>query len=101
MITLNDYLYSGDTVPQSRPLPPASEVPPITTAAIASVSYPEPVDVTPDVTRADVITPARADKTPEIIYTEQITFLVLIPDTPAWENPHIPDCGMIFCRSHT
>jgi hypothetical protein len=47
------------TVPTIEPVPPVSEVPPMTTAAIACSSYPSPVPGWADARRAEIITPAR------------------------------------------
>ena len=52
--------------------------------------------VTPDVTRAEVITPASAAKTPDKMYTDAIILLMLIPETraafalPPTANTYLP-----------
>src|SRR5882757_3799339 len=51
-------------VPIIPPTPPLRLVPPITTAAIASSSYPVPPTGDPAITREDRIIPARPDKRP-------------------------------------
>ena len=55
------------TVPVIRPMPPESDAPPITAAAIASSSYIMPMPAWPDTARAEVTIPASPDSTPAIV----------------------------------
>src|SRR4051812_27098394 len=66
-------------VPPIVPRPPASDVPPTTTAAITSSSYCNPEFGTPAPSREANVNPATPARTPFNAYTIQITRCVLTP----------------------
>lgn len=70
-------------VPVILPSPPANDVPPITTAAIASNSKPVPAFGEADPILLAMITPAIDDANPEITYTSVFILVVFIPDNLA------------------
>ena len=71
------------TVPMTVPCPPAIGVPPISTALIASSSYPLPAYGSADIVKDVNSIPATAAQTPEMIYVEICIFFVLTPDIDA------------------
>ena len=70
-------------VPVILPSPPASDVPPITTAAIASNSKLVPAFGEADAILLVIITPAIDDAKPETTYTKVLILSVFIPDSLA------------------
>ena len=67
-------------VPLILPFPPVSFVPPSTTAAIASSSYPVPAVGWAEYNLEVIIIPAIADNIPLIVYTHIFILSVLSPD---------------------
>ena len=69
--------------PPTEPVPPKNEVPPSTAAAMASVSYPSPVDGCPDASRDARTTPQKPARIPLIVHTRILIFFTLIPEKRA------------------
>ena len=65
------------------PFPPVKLVPPSTTAAIASSSYPSPAVGCAEYNLEVIITPATAANIPLIVYTAIFILSVLSPDNLA------------------
>ena len=70
-------------VPPSLPEPPDMEVPPTTTAAIASISAPSPEVQVPEYRRDAMVMPARPAIRPLKLNTTNLTLAVLIPENLA------------------
>ena len=70
-------------VPDILPSPPDNEVPPITTAAIASNSNPIPAFGEADPILLAIITPAIDAAKPDTTYTRVFILVVFIPDNLA------------------
>ena len=68
------------SVPPSLPEPPDMEVPPMTTAAMASISAALPEVQVPEYRREAMVTPARPASVPLMAKTVNLTFAVLMPE---------------------
>ena len=71
------------SVPPKRPEPPDIEVPPTTTAAMASISAALPEVQVPEYRREAMVMPARPAIRPLKLYTVNLTFAVLMPENLA------------------
>ena len=68
-------------VPDTVPLPPFMEAPPITTEATAFNSYPVPASGNAESTRPICTIPPSAAIKPQIVYTIMIVLSILIPES--------------------
>ena len=71
------------SVPNMEPSPPDMDVPPMTTAAMASISWPSALVGTAESRREESSSAATPQHSPLNMYTKHLTFFRLMPESLA------------------